>query len=421
MAVKNKTAKHWIVLVVVSLMFSAFAGISNNTIGVFYSPVSEDLGILRGSFALHSTITLLVNGSVSLVVPNIIDRFGWKPSLIGGTILGVIGSAGMAFTESLFVFYILGGLRGAGGAFFGMVPMAMLLNNWFDEKNGLAISLASGLSGLVGMIFAPIFASIINTVDWETGFIAMGAALGIFALPAILYPYSIRPEDEGLEPYGYKGFEDDGETEDRLNTKALRNERRNKKFIMITLVSLIVFSVLHTNVLGINQHFSSYGESIGMSTVLSGYMLSAVLFGNIFFKLVIGPLSDRFGAIKATLFMNAMNVIGLILLITTRAEYPTIFAVFLFGSAFSVGSVALPLLSNQFFGRRLSGKYFPALTFASTLGSAISNTMVGYIFDFTGSYNSAFLIAIGFQSVNLLMIYLAYTYSIKAENEETGA
>ena len=79
MAVKNKTAKHWIVLVVVSLMFSAFAGISNNTIGVFYSPVSEDLGILRGSFALHSTITLLVNGSVSLVVPNIIDRFWWKP------------------------------------------------------------------------------------------------------------------------------------------------------------------------------------------------------------------------------------------------------------------------------------------------------------------------------------------------------
>ena len=294
--------------------------------------------------------------------------------------------------------------------------MAMLLNNWFDEKNGLAISLASGLSGLVGMIFAPIFASIINTVDWETGFIAMGAALGIFALPAILYPYSIRPEDEGLEPYGYKGFEDDGETEDRLNTKALRNESRNKKFIMITLVSLIVFSVLHTNVLGINQHFSSYGESIGMSTVLSGYMLSAVLFGNIFFKLVIGSLSDRFGAIKATLFMNAMNVIGLIILITTRAEYPTIFAVFLFGSAFSVGSVALPLLSNQFFGRRLSGKYFPALTFASTLGSAISNTMVGYIFDFTGSYNSAFLIAIGFQAFNLLMIYLAYSYSIKAEN-----
>lgn len=413
MAIKNKTAKHWIVLVVVSLMFSAFAGITNNTIGVFYSPVAEDLGILRGNFALHSTITLLVNGAVSLVVPNVIDRFKWKPTLIGGSILGFIGTAGMAFTENLFVFYILGAIRGAGGAFFGMVTMAMLLNNWFDEKNGLAISLASGLSGLVGMVFAPIFASIINATGWKTGFIAMGVTLVLFTLPAILYPYEVKPEDEGLQPYGYKKSIDGLDSEDVSGAKVLKMGRRNKKYVMITLISLIVFSVLHTNVLGINQHFSSYGESIGMSTVLSGYMLSAVLFGNIFFKLVIGPLSDRIGAIKATLFMNLMNVIGLIILITSRAEYPTIFAVFLFGSAFSVGSVALPLLSNQFFGRVLSGKYFPALTFASTLGAAISNTLVGYIFDFTGSYNIAFVIAIGFQVANLLMIYLAYTYSIK--------
>lgn len=414
MVTKNKTTKHWIVLIVVALMFSAFAGIINNTIGVFYSPVSEDLGILRGNFALHSTITLLMNGAFSLVVPNIVDHFGWKPSLISGTALAFVGTAGMAFTENILIFYILGALRGAGGAFFGMVPMAMLLNNWFDEKNGLAISLASGLSGLVGMVFAPIFASVINTANWETGFIAMGVTLVIFALPAILYPYTIRPEDEGLQPYGYKEIIDES---DRLDAGALKVENRNEKFVMITLASLLVFSVLHTNVLGINQHFSSYGESIGMSTVLSGYMLSAVLFGNIFFKLVIGPLSDRFGAIKATLFMNAMNVIGLILLITTRAEYPTIFAVFLFGSAFSVGSVALPLLSNQFFGRQLSAKYFPTLTFAATLGSAISNTMVGYIFDFTGSYNIAFMIAIAFQAINLLMLYLSYTYSVKKTNK----
>lgn len=414
MVTKNKTTKHWIVLIVVALMFSAFAGIINNTIGVFYSPVSEDLGILRGNFALHSTITLLMNGAFSLVVPNIVDRFGWKPSLISGTALAFVGTAGMAFTENILIFYILGALRGAGGAFFGMVPMAMLLNNWFDEKNGLAISLASGLSGLVGMVFAPIFASVINTANWETGFIAMGVTLVIFALPAILYPYTIRPEDEGLQPYGYKEIIDES---DRLDAGALKVDNRNEKFVMITLASLLVFSVLHTNVLGINQHFSSYGESIGMSTVLSGYMLSAVLFGNIFFKLVIGPLSDRFGAIKATLFMNAMNVIGLILLITTRAEYPTIFAVFLFGSAFSVGSVALPLLSNQFFGRQLSAKYFPTLTFAATLGSAISNTMVGYIFDFTGSYNIAFMIAIAFQAINLLMLYLSYTYSVKKTNK----
>lgn len=110
MTVKHKTRKHWLVLIVVSLMFSAFAGINNNTIGVFYSPVAEDLGILRGSFALHSTITLIVNGFVSLIVPKVVDRYGWKPSLISGVVLAFIGAAGMAFTENLWLFYVLGGL-----------------------------------------------------------------------------------------------------------------------------------------------------------------------------------------------------------------------------------------------------------------------------------------------------------------------
>ncbi len=388
-------------------MFAAHAGIINNVIGVFYSPVSESLGILRGSFALHQTITALTVGLVSLAVPNIIHRFGWKPSLTVGVILSFIGTAGMAFTENLIVFYILGAIRGAGGAFFGMVPMAMLINNWFVEKNGFAMSIASGFSGLIGMIFAPIFSSVIASLGWRLGFIAMGATIVILALPAIFYPYSLNPEENGLVAYGAKESK-----ETSLKGEILTDNNVTIKTAMASFVAMIVFSLLHTNILGMNQHFSSYGESIGMSLQLSGYMLSAVMLGNIFFKLVIGPLSDRFGAIKSTLFMNGLNVIGLLILITTEAHYVTIFAAFLFGSVFSVGSVALPLLSNQFFGRKLSERVFPILTFTSSVGSALSNTLVGYIFDFTGSYSSAFLIAVAFQIINLGMLYIAYKYSV---------
>jgi hypothetical protein len=39
--------------------------------------------------------------------------------------------------------------------------------------------------------------------------------------------------------------------------------------------------------------------------------------------------------------------------------------------------------------------------------------MVGYIFDFTGSYSSAFLIAVAFQVLNLFMLYIAYKNSIQ--------
>jgi len=395
-------------------MFAAHAGIINNVIGVFYTPVSESLGILRGSFALHQTITAIAVGVVSLIVPNMIHRFGWKLSLTVGVIFSFIGTAGMAFTESLIIFYLLGALRGMGGAFFGLVPMTMLINNWFVEKNGMAISIASGLSGLVGMIFAPIFSSVIASLGWRLGFIAMGASIVVLALPAILIPYNLTPESEDLFAYGADGPQnittDESDNSSETSDVTVRNA-------ITSFIAMIVFALLHTNILGMNQHLSSYGESIGMSVQMSGYILSAVMFGNIFFKLVIGPMSDRFGALKSTLFMNGMNVLGLFILITTQGHYATIFAAFLFGSIFSVGSVALPLLSNQFFGKRLSEKVFPVLTFVSSVGSALSNTLVGYIYDFTGSYSSAFLFAVIFQVINLGMLYLAYRYSVRNNHE----
>ncbi|MBM6614878.1 MFS transporter [Desemzia sp. RIT804] len=409
MAQKEQSTKHWSVLVCVSFMFAASAGIINNVIGVFYTPVSESLGVLRGTFALHSTITMVLVGVISLITPKLIHRFGWKLILTIGVIFAFIGTAGMAFTDELLVFYLLGAIRGIGAGLFGLVPMAMLINNWFHMKNGLAISLASAFSGLIGMIFAPIMASVIAYFGWQNGFIAMGTAIVLLALPAIIYPYSLLPQQENLVPYGYEM----NVTIKSSKTKETSRPSSNSKSIYISFFAMIIFSVLHTNILGMNQHLSSYGESIGMSLQFSGYMLSAVMLGNILFKLVIGPMSDRVGAIKSTIIMNTVNVISLIILIAWPSAVPSIAAAFLFGSVFCVGSVALPLLSNQFFGKNLSERVFPILTFTSSIGAAFSNTMVGYIFDFTGSYQTAFLIAVVFQAINLVLLFVAYRFSVQ--------
>lgn len=416
---ENRTNKHWIVLVCVSLMFAVSAGIINNVIGVFYTPVSESLGLSVGDFALHATLTQVAVGVVSLFVPQLIYRFGWKKTLIVGVFCAFAGTAGMALGSQLWLFYILGAVRGVGGALLGMVPMTMFLNNWFYEKNGLAISLASAFSGVIGVIFAPIFSNVIANFDWRIGFVAMGVSVIVLALPAILISYSLNPEEEELKPYGaeetsYKK-NNSQETEDSGERNGV-----SLKTMSVSFVAMIIFSFLHTNILGMNQHLSSYGASIGMSVQMSGYMLSAVMVGNITFKLLLGPLSDKIGALKSTVIFNGVNVLGLIMLITLKAPFPAIMAAFLFGSAFSVGSVALPLLSKQFFGRQLSERVFPILTFISSAGVAVANTAVGYIFDATGSYEAAFIIGIGFQLINIVMLLIAYKYSLsKLKTKET--
>ena len=313
----------------------------------------------------------------------------------------------MAFTESLLFFYILGAIRGIGVGFFGLVPMSLFINNWFYEKNGLAMSTASETSGVAGIIFAPVFANIIANFGWRTAFIVMGMLIVLMALPVIFYPYTLRPEDSDLAPYGYI------EKKSKKTNQTIASDKSHTiQSAIISFISMLIFAALITNIIGINQHLSSYGESIGMSLELSGYILSAVMFGNVAFKLIIGPLSDRFGPIIATVIMMLLNSFGLIVLILTKSAALTIFASFLYGSVFSVGSVAKPLLTKKFFGRKLSERVFPIITFISSLGAAFSNTMVGYIFDFTGTYVTAFVIGITFQFVGLIMLNLANRYKV---------
>lgn len=403
-----KSRKHWLVLACACGMAAASIGLSINVIGVFYTPVSEALNIYRGSFAFHNTIASIAMAFVSLVIPQLIYRIGWKPALAVGIALGVIGTSGMGFTTNLTAFYILGALRGAGTALFAMVPLTMIVNGWFEEKNGLAMSLSFGMSGIAGAILSPIFTALIEQAGWDVAFIIKGLVIGAFCLPALLYPYALNPREEGYLPYGH----DPEEAVKQANLK--KKELPPFSYASIAFIALFIFSFLHTNIIGMSQHLPGFGESLGMSPLVGGWMMSAAMIGNITFKLIIGVLADKIGIVRSTLLMMGLNVLAIVLLITWQQPIPLVIHSWLFGTMFCIPAVAFPLLSNQFFGRAAATRVYPVLTFAMGIGGAISVTIIGYIFDFTGSYQAAFLIAIALNVMNVGLLGISVKTAPKA-------
>ena len=134
--------------------------------------------------------------------------------------------------------------------------------------------------------------------------------------------------------------------------------------------------------------------------------MSSGMVGNIISKLIIGVLSDHLGAIKATVTMIIANTVGIILLMWGSTAWLLIIGAFLFGSCYSIGAVALPLLTKYFFGIDNYARVFPKISFASNLGAAISLSMVGYIYDFFGSYLYAFIIALAMIAVCVITLTL---------------
>jgi len=229
-------------------------------------------------------------------------------------------------------------------------------------------------------------------------------------LPTLLYPYTINPKNSDLLPYGYDGNSEEQkqETQEDENSKKLSlSEILRTKSAIIIFIALLIFTVGSTLILGINQHLPGYGQLLGIPLQLTGLIVSASSVGNILFKLTSGYLSDKIGAIKTSVLMIIINMTGILILILGSQPISVMIGAFLFAALFPLGNIELPLLSRHFFGRKAGNRVFPIFNFSQSIGGALSYSLVGYSYDFTGTYLVAFGAALGLQIISLLALYAA--------------
>ena len=397
---RDNQRKPWLVLAICCGLAASSIGISINSSGVFYTPVAEDLGILRRTFSLHMTIFSLVTALSALFVPRLMARFSYKLILIISITTTVIATAMMGFVNNIYAFYLLGAIRGLATGMFSIVPLTMIINEWFHQKHGFATSFVFGFSGLAGSICSPILSQCIAFVGWQYAYVIKALIIAVLCLPAIFYPFAIKPQDEGLLPYGYQP---ETITQHQNKAPAFR-------LMQVGFICFFILAFINTMITGMTQHFPGFAESMGLSATIGATLLSAGMIGNIVSKLLIGSMSDYFGPVKATLTMMTTNMLGMIILIFSPSVIGLYLGAFLFGSIYSVGAVGLPLLCKYFFGTENYTRAFPMISFASNFGAALALSIVGYIYDFTGSYMNAFLIGIVINGICFGLIGIVMKY-----------
>ena len=200
----NKSYKHWMTVFLMCCLAASSIGLCTNAIGVFYTPVAKSLKVLKGTFAMHATFSTLATALTSLKMSKVIKKYSYKKVLLIGVILSSGATWLMSYSTSVYLFYILGILRGIGVGIYGMVPITVVITNWFDKKHGLATSLALSFSGLSGAIFSPLLSSWITCYGWQMTYRFMAICILVLVLPALIVPWNIDPRKEHLLPYGYQ-------------------------------------------------------------------------------------------------------------------------------------------------------------------------------------------------------------------------
>ena len=406
----RKSEKHWNVVAVCCGLAGATIGISVNTSGVFYTPVSENLGILRGIFSMHMTFFTLVLAIGSLFVPRIMKIIPYKVILVVSVSVAAAATAMMGMTRNVTMFYMLGSVRGLFTAMFSVVPISIIINRWFIRKNGLAMSIVFSFSGIVGVFISPFLALIIEKYGWETGYLVKAGILLTLAFPAMIYKFKVSPLEEGLKPYG-ENIQEEGTVE---TYKYLKTEE-TRPHGGLTFISMLMFSIFICFLTGVPQHFPGYSASLGYKESLGAILLSAGMTGNIISKLAVGIMSDRIGAVKATSVLLISNLTGIIILIVLTSFPYLVIGAFLFGSCYGISAVSLSLLTRYFFGMEKYIRLFPVITFVSNVGSAAALSIVGFIYDFSGSYMPGFILSLGIIGISMIFLGISVLEKKKAE------
>lgn len=382
-------------------------GLVSNTIGVYYTPVSEDLGILTGTFSMNATMTMLFSAFGSLLAPRLLERFGWKRTIGFGALLSALGIIGMGFTRSVLIFNILGAIRGLGLAFSSMVPVAALISNWFERMNGVALSIASASGGVISVILSPVLQRLIQNIGWEKTFVVNGLLILIFFIPAIFIPYEFKPESEGLLPYGAK------KTKKKIDPKVVLQEPvRTKDYMGITFIALLIVTFLQTFAVGLVQHLPAYSMSVGATPEVASFTLSAAMFGSVTTKLIIGYLSDRIGVVKSMLIFGTINIFALVLLGNWGGNTGLVGSSLIYGTAY-FGGVAHVLMTSEMYGARIGSYVNAPIVFVASIAGAMGNVLIGYFYDFTGSYVPMFFVIIGVQVTAMIALLVAQRHAPK--------
>ena len=405
---KSQNARYIIVLFCCCLMAASSVGVFTNSVGVFYTKVSSDLGVGRGTFALHATLCSLVMGFLCPLTAKLMKQVPFKVLVTGGSLMAAGATVLMSLARNVWIFYLLGIIRGIGLTTFSLMAVTTLITNWFHEKHGLAMGIALSFSGLAGAVFSPLFSHLIETSGWRASFLYMGIIGFALTLPA-MFLLSYDPEQEGRVPYGES-------TSNRLSEGTSKASDPQKIWIP-AMVLLSLMTLLHTSVTGIAQHFPGISEWRGFGTSIGAVMVSAGMIGNIVSKLVIGSLSDRIGPFKASICMimvNAFSMTGLLLI--KDMPYAAVGLAFFYGTVYSVGAVGIPLLTRKLFGTENYSSAYSIITIFTSVGSASALTIIGLIYDLTGGYTGALAGALSIDLINLgILIVLMRMYQKKGK------
>lgn len=192
----------YVIVVCCFLIMFVIVGLVMSCAGIFYKPISSELGVDVGNFGLYMSLNFLFSTLTLSFAGKMMERYSARKILSICAAIVALTFIAMSQFVALWQFYMAGIIFGITLAFLLYLGFPTLINRWFKTRMGLFLGICSAGSGIGGVLFNPLAGYLITEYGWRTTYLLFGIVILAMIVPILACFLRDSPQGKGMEALG---------------------------------------------------------------------------------------------------------------------------------------------------------------------------------------------------------------------------
>tara|TARA_Y100001947_G_C10314233_1_gene293101 strand:+ start:53 stop:1408 length:1356 start_codon:yes stop_codon:yes gene_type:complete len=402
------------VIVAVGAVMRLFSSSFRSSSSILIPRLVDSFGWSYGAVGLGFAIQWIVSGMFGPPAGWLGDRYGVRWTMRLGAVLFIVGMVLTGFMRELWQFYLFFGviLSAAMGIF--QVPLTAAVTLWFRKHLGTGMGLLQSSQGIGPLVAVPVMLLIIQLfgggIDglraafWIPGIVG-GAVILIMVRFFYNEPAQIgvralgAPEDEPIKAV------QTGEIA-KIRTKVfLKQAQRTGAFW--NLIGIHFWGCAgHAIIL---VYLVAMAEDEGVSKGLAAGAFVTLSVTSTITRFAVPVIADRMGSKPAMAGCFFLQVAPIVLLFFAQDAWHFYLFAVLFGIGFGGEMSAFPIINRQYYGSGPIGTTYGYQMMGAGVGMAAGALIGGQLRDFTGNFDATMALSLGLSLVGVISIMLLPT------------
>jgi MFS family permease len=394
----NRFFYGWYIVIIAFFGHFMATGMAFYIFNAFINPLCETRNWSRTEINVAPSIGFLVSIVATFILGFVIKRIGIKRLMTVGALIAGISFAALGLVQNIWLFYLGFVSLSLGGAAISGIVANTVVSNWFVAKRGKALGIANAGISFSGVFLPYIAMMIIASTSLETAFFVIGIFLLVLA-PAAWLVVRENPETYGWQPDGINPREVSpiAGQEDSSSNAISADEAVEPEWTLARLVRTgafwkigIAYGLVTMCAGSIMFQLAPRFIEIGFDREQAMLMLAVTALLGTAGKYIWGALCDYFEARRVVALSMALTGLGVLFGLFSNS--PPALWLFIVCFGFSMGGTMSthPIITADLFGRNSFAEVYKYLFLFLAL-ETIGFFIMGLSFDYTGSYNSAFI------------------------------